>query len=135
MNRFLHELRRRNVLRAAALYATSVWARAQGIAALGPTLGAPDWATRWFLVAAAIGFPFWIAFAWFYEFTPAGIRRESEVDSDKSTLKATGRRLDFLIIGVLAIAVVLLLTDRFVRRDQPSTSTPLPVITEKSVAV
>jgi len=48
----------------------------------------------WFLVAAAIGFPFWIAFAWFYELTPEGIRRESDVDADKSILKATGRRLD-----------------------------------------
>ena len=54
---FLRELGRRNVLRAGVLYITSVWALAQGITALGPTLGAPDWTTRWFLAAAAIGFP------------------------------------------------------------------------------
>ena len=76
---FLHELRRRNILRAAALYATSAWALAQGITSLGPSVGAPDWLTRWFLVAAAIGFPFWLAFAWYYELTPQGIRRESEL--------------------------------------------------------
>jgi TolB-like protein/Flp pilus assembly protein TadD len=131
----LRELQRRNVIRAAILYVTGVWALAQGIAALGPVVGAPEWVARWFLIAAAIGFPFWIAFAWFYEFTPDGIRRESEVDSDKAVLRATGRRLDFLIIGVLAVAVVLLLTDRFVRRDRAVTSLPPPVITEKSVAV
>ncbi len=131
----LRELQRRNVIRAAILYVTGVWALAQGIVSLGPSLGTPEGATRWFLVAAAIGFPFWIAFAWFYELTPVGIRPESEVDSDKAILKATGRRLDFLIIGVLAVAVVLLLTDRFVRRDQPASSTAAPVITEKSVAV
>jgi TolB-like protein/Flp pilus assembly protein TadD len=131
----LRELQRRNVIRAAILYVTGVWALAQGIASLGPSLGTPQGATRWFLVAAAIGFPFWIAFAWFYELTPVGIRRESEVDSDKAILKATGRRLDFLIIGVLAVAVVLLLTDRFVRRDQPALSAAAPVIMEKSVAV
>ncbi|HEX4081264.1 MAG TPA: tetratricopeptide repeat protein [Rhizomicrobium sp.] len=130
----LRELQRRNVIRAAILYVTGVWALAQGIVALGPSLGTPEGATRWFLVAAAIGFPFWVAFAWFYEFTPEGIRRESEVDTDKSILKATGRRLDFWIIGVLAVAVVLLLTDRFVRHDQPASSAP-PVIAEKSVAV
>ena len=62
---FLAELRRRNVLRAGVLYAGAVWALAQGIAQLGPPLGAPDWTTRWFLIACAIGFPFWIAFAWF----------------------------------------------------------------------
>jgi TolB-like protein/Flp pilus assembly protein TadD len=131
----LRELQRRNVIRAAILYVTGVWALAQGIASLGPSLGIPGGATRWFLIAAAIGFPFWIAFAWFYEFTPDGIRRESEVGADKSVQKATGRRLDFLIIGVLAIAVVLLLTDRFARRGQPVSSAPPPVIAEKSVAV
>ena len=127
----LRELQRRNVIRAAILYVTAVWALAQGIAALGPVVGAPQWVARWFLVAAAIGFPFWIAFAWFYELTPEGIRRESEVDADRSILKATGRRLDFLIIGVLTVAVVLLLTDRLLRRE----NAPPPVIAEKSVAV
>ena len=129
----LRELQRRNVIRAVILYVTGTWALAQGIVALGPSLGFPEGATRWFLVAAAIGFPFWIAFAWFYELTPEGIRRESEVDADKSILKATGRRLDFLIIAVLAFAVVLLLTDRLLRQETAATSPP--VIAGKSVAV
>src|SRR5690242_20150021 len=129
----LRELQRRNAIRAAILYVTAVWALAQGIATLEPVIGAPQWVARWFLVAAAIGFPFWIVFAWFYELTPEGIRRESEVDADTSTLNATGRRLDFLIIGVLTIAVVLLLTDRLLRHD--SRGAPPPVVAEKSVAV
>jgi TolB-like protein/Flp pilus assembly protein TadD len=130
---FVRELQRRNVFRATVLYATSVWALAQGIASLGPTLGAPGWATRWFLVAAVIGFPFWIAFTWFYELTPEGIRRESEVEADTSILRATGRRLDFLIIGVLAVAVVLLLTDRFVLHDKGGVSAA--AVAGKSIAV
>lgn len=133
MRGILRELQRRNVVRAIILYATSVWALAQGIASLGPSLGVPEWATRWFLVAAAIGFPVWIAFAWFYELTPQGIKRESEVDTDKTVLRATGRRLDFWIIGALSIAVVLLLTDRFMRHD---TNSPHgTVVAEKSIAV
>ena len=113
---FFGELKRRNVIRAAILYVGAVWALAQGISQLGPSLGAPEWATRWFLVAAGIGFPFWMAFAWFYEFTPEGLKRESEIDPAKSITYHTGRKLDFAIIGVLAVAVVLLLTDRFVLR-------------------
>jgi TolB-like protein/Flp pilus assembly protein TadD len=131
----LRELQRRNVVRAAILYAGGVWLLAQVTVTLGPVVGAPDWLARGFLVAAAIGFPFWIAFAWFYELTPEGIRRESEVDTDKSVLKATGRKLDFLIIGVLSIAVVLLLTELLLRPGQPVTSVSPPVIAEKSVAV
>jgi len=131
---FLAELKRRNVIRAAILYLGGVWALAQGISQLGPSVGAPEWATRWFLVAAAIAFPFWIAFAWFYEFTPEGLKRESEIDPADSVAHHTSRKLDFAIIGVLALAVVLLLTDRFVLRHGVNETTAVP-IPENSIAV
>jgi TolB-like protein/Tfp pilus assembly protein PilF len=131
---FFGELKRRNVIRAVILYVGAVWALAQGISQLGPSLGAPEWSTRWFLVAAAIGFPFWIAFSWFYEFTPEGLKRESEIDQAESITRRTGRKLDFAIIGVLAVAVVLLLTDRFVLRHGVNQTTAAP-IPGKSIAV
>lgn len=131
---FFGELKRRNVIRATILYLGAVWALAQGISQLGPSVGAPEWATRWFLVAAGIGFPFWIAFSWFYEFTPEGLKRESEIDPAESITRHTGRKLDFAIIGVLAIAVVLLLTDRFVLRHGVNETTAVQ-IAEKSIAV
>ena len=134
MNDFFSELKRRNVIRAAILYLGAVWALAQGIAQLGPSVGAPAWVTRWFLVAAAIGLPFSIAFAWFYEFTPEGLKLESEIDPTESIPRHTGRKLDFAIIGVLTVAVVLLLTDRFVLRHGVNEITAVP-IPEKSIAV
>ena len=111
---FFSELKRRNVLRAGVLYIGASWALAQGIAQLTPAIGLPDVTTRWFLVAAAIGFPFWAAFVWFYEFTPQGFKRESEVAPGDSVAHSTGRKLDKWIIAVLALAVVLLLTNTFV---------------------
>jgi TolB-like protein len=128
------ELKRRNVIRAAILYVGAVWALGQGISQLGPSVGAPEWATRWFLVAAGIGFPFWIAFAWFYEFTPEGLKRESEIDPADTIAHHTGRKLDFAIIGVLTVAVVLLLTDRFVLRHGVNQATVISIV-EKSIAV
>ena len=110
----LAELKRRNVLRAGVLYAGAVWALAQGIAQLTPVVGAPEWIARWFLVAAAVGFPFWIAFAWFYELTPQGLKRESEIALEDSVARSTGHKLDKWIIAVLALAVVLLITNQFV---------------------
>ncbi|MEO8803477.1 MAG: hypothetical protein ABI304_07850 [Rudaea sp.] len=111
---FFAELKRRNVLRAGAFYAAAVWALAQGIAQLGPFFGAPDWIVRWFVIAAIFGFPFWLAFAWFYEFTPQGLKRENEIAADDSITRSTGRKLDKAIIAVLALSVVLLLTNTFV---------------------
>jgi TolB-like protein len=107
------ELKRRNVLRAALLYLGAVWALAQGVAQLGPSVGAPDSTTRWFLIASGVGFPFWIAFAWFFEFTQEGLKLERDVAPEESITPRTGRKFDFAIIAVLAVAVVLLLTERF----------------------
>ena len=130
------ELKRRNVLRAAILYAGAVWALAQGISQLSPAVGLPDWVTRWFLVAAAIGFPFWIAFAWFYEWTPRGLKRESEIAPGDSIAHSTGRKLDKWIIVVLAIAVVLLLANTFVWKKGAGLQDGVTaVIPDKSIAV
>ena len=127
---FISELRRRNVFRAGALYIGAIWALAQGIAQLGPVFGAPEWITRGFAIAGVIGFPFWLAFAWFFEFTPEGLKRERDVEPGESITHHTGRKLDFWIIGVLAVAVVLLLTNQLVsRRDAAET------ISDQSIAV
>ncbi|HKV65862.1 MAG TPA: hypothetical protein VJN66_05730 [Rhodanobacteraceae bacterium] len=113
------ELKRRNVLRAAVLYVGAVWALSQGISQLSGPLGLANWVTVWFLIACIIGFPFWIAFAWFYEFTPQGIKRESEVAPNATITHSTARKLDFAIIGVLVVAVALLASGYFVKRGKP----------------
>jgi TolB-like protein/Flp pilus assembly protein TadD len=79
-----------------------------------PLFHIAEWVLRWIVVAAMVGFPFGMAFAWFYEWTPQGLRRESEIAPAESITRQTGKKLDRWIIAVLAAAVVLLLTDRFV---------------------
>ncbi len=118
---FFGELKRRNVLRAGALYIAAVWALSQGIAQLAPVFHAPDWLARWFVFACVIGFPFWLGFAWLFEITPSGLKLEHQVDKRESIAHLTGRKLDFWIIGTLAVAVVLLATNQFVlHRDATS---------------
>lgn len=113
---FYAELQRRNVLRSATLYIGVVWALAQGFSQLSPALGLPDWAVRAFLIACAIGFPFWVAFGWLYEFTPEGFKRDSEIAPDAPVRRSSARKLDFAIIGVLIVIVALLASGYFVRR-------------------
>jgi hypothetical protein len=64
----------------------------------GASVGAPEGATRWFLVAAGIGFLFWIAFAWFYEFTPKGLKCDEHVAPGQSITPQTRRQMDRMII-------------------------------------
>jgi TolB-like protein/Tfp pilus assembly protein PilF len=133
------ELKRRNVLRAGALYAAAAWALAQGAAQLLPLYDVAAWVMRWIIAALVIGFPFWLAFAWFYEFTPSGLKRESEIAPAESVTARTGRKLDFWIIGILCVAVVLLLTAVFVPHKSTAPAlAALPVaaeIPQKSIAV
>lgn len=115
------ELKRRNVFRAAAIYVAATWALSQGIAQLAPVFDAPAWIVRWFVIACIIGFPFWIAFSWFFEYTPGGMQLEGSGDIPDAVREHTGRKLDFWIIGILALAVVLLVTNTFVlHRDTNS---------------
>ena len=107
------ELKRRNVFRVGIAYGVVAWLLAQMADLLLDNFGAPDWVIKVFLLALLIGFPLALFFAWAYELTPEGVKKEREVDRSQSITRQTGRKLDFLIIGVLAAAVVLLLADRF----------------------
>ena len=129
------ELQRRNVLRAAVLYVGVVWLLAQIVTQLGPVFDVPLRVARWFLAASAVGFPLWIALAWFYELTPDGLKRESEVAPGESIRRLTSGRLDRAIIAVLAVAVVLLVTHTFMWHKGTSPDDTVSGIPEKSVAV
>ncbi|HEV2606394.1 MAG TPA: tetratricopeptide repeat protein [Xanthomonadaceae bacterium] len=131
---FFAELKRRNVLRAATFYAASAWLLVQIATQVFPFFDIPNWVVRWFVIAALIGFPFAMLFSWFYEWTPQGIQRESEVEPHESITHETGKKLDRWIIAVLAVAVVLLLADKFVlHRDENAATTALAP--GKSIAV
>ena len=111
---FFAELKRHNVLRAAAFYAASAWLLVQVATQVFPFFHIAEWVVRWIVVAAAIGFPFAMVFSWFYEWTTQGLQLESEIPPNESITRQTGRNLDRWIIAILALAVVLLLANTFV---------------------
>ena len=110
----LEELKRRNVFRAGAFYAASMWLLIQVATQVFPFFHIAEWVVRWIVIAAVIGFPFALLFSWFYEWTPQGFQRESEVPPGESAARNSGKRLDRGIMAILGLAVVLLLTDKFV---------------------
>ena len=88
-----NELKRRNVYRAAAFYAAAGWVVVQIATAVFPIYDIPNWVMRLTIAVVVTGFPFAIALSWFYEWTPQGWRRESEVDRADATaaIKAIAR--------------------------------------------
>jgi adenylate cyclase len=135
MPTFFAELKRRNVIRAAAFYAASAWLLVQVATQVFPFFRIAEWMVRWIVVAAVVGFPFWVLLAWFYEWTPQGLQRESETSAAPSpTARQQRKNVDRWIIVMLSFAVVLLLTDRFVLRHGVNETTALPISSE-SIAV
>ncbi len=137
---FFAELKRRNVYRAAAFYAAASWLLVQVATQVFPFFDIPNWSVRMVVVAAVVGFPFAMLFSWFYELTPQGIKRESDIEPSDSIVHVTGKKLDRWIIATLALAVVFLLTDKLVLRKVSDTAAPAvanaaPAASAKSIAV
>ena len=117
------EARRRNLFRVGAAYAIVVWLLVEVASVVLPTFKAPEWVMQVFTFLLILGFPIALIFAWAFELTPEGIKREKDVEAAESITSKTGRKLDFAIIGLLAVAVVYFAVDKFVLQTDPIPAT------------
>jgi TolB-like protein/Tfp pilus assembly protein PilF len=135
MGQFFDELKRRNVFRVAIAYGIVAWLLLQVGDTLAPALRLPDWANTLLAFFLILGFPIAMLFAWAYELTPEGLKKEKDVDRTDSITRTTGRKPDFVIIGILVIAVAYFALGR---RDDigvtPTNETSLAMV-ERSIAV
>ncbi len=115
------ELKRRNVFRVAIVYVVVAWIILQLSEILMPAFGIPEWGLRFIFIVIMLGFPLALIFAWAFEMTPEGIKREKDVDRSQSITPDTGRKLDRMMITVLALAVVFLVVDNYVLDQGDST--------------
>lgn len=109
---FFAELKRRNVVRVGIAYAVIGWILAQIAEFAFENFGAPDWVLKSVVVVILLGLPLALFFAWAFEITPEGVKREEDVDRTKSVAPSTGRKLDFIIIGTLVIALGYFILER-----------------------
>ncbi|MBA3543877.1 MAG: hypothetical protein H0T83_05495 [Chthoniobacterales bacterium] len=93
---------------------------------------APDWLPRSIVILLAIGFIPAIIFAWAFELTPTGLKRDEEVTPAESIAPQTARRMNRLIIVVLVLALAYFCFDKIVLT--PRREAALVAATEKSVA-
>jgi TolB-like protein len=129
---FFAELKRRNVYRAAVAYGVVAWFLTQLTTQVFPFFEIPNSAVRFVVIALAIGFPIAMLLSWLYELTPEGIVRTEDLDpvQARSVQRATGRILDFIIIGVLLLVIAMMIVGGrpFYRQTGES-------ISQKSIAV
>ncbi len=119
------ELRRRNVIRMVVLYVVAAWLIMQVAEVLIALAKLPDWIGPTTLILLAVGLPIALISSWFFEITPEGVSLEKDVTPGESITHVTGRRLDFLVIALMAAALIIFAYDKW----------SVPELPEKSIAV
>ncbi len=130
----VRELRRRNVYRVAIAYAIIAWLILQIGDTLGPALRLPDVVNTALAFFLILGFPLAVFLAWAFELTPEGLKKEKDVDRSQSITHITGRKIDYLVIAALVLALGFFAVDKFAlgpSRDADLVQTT----TDKSIAV
>ena len=112
MKQFFDELKRRNVVRVGFAYLVVGWLVFQVGEVLFPTFGAPDWVFKSLILLIALGFPFALLFAWAFELTPEGIKKTEEVDASTSITPNTGKKLNYVTIAALVVALAYFIWER-----------------------
>jgi TolB-like protein len=122
---FFEELKQRNVVKVAVLYIVASWLLLQVGDVLFENLEAPAWAFRILLALLALFFLPTLVFAWVFELTPEGLKREKNIDRSHPVDATSGRKINGLIIGLLLLAIATVVADRLWPED-PADSTPGP---------
>jgi TolB-like protein/predicted Zn-dependent protease len=122
---FLEELKRRNVVKVAVLYVITTWLLLQ-VADVGVSLlGLPDFIGKVIFLILALGFPLALIFSWVYEMTPEGLKKEKDIDRTQSIAPDTGRKINILIIVMLALAIGAVVADRLIPETTPVADAPI----------
>jgi len=107
------ELKRRNVFRVGIAYVITAWLLAQIADLVLDNIESPPWVMQVLMLVLLLGLPLALVFAWAFELTPEGLKKEKDVDRSKSITPQTGRKLDYAIIAVLLLALGYFAYDKF----------------------
>ena len=102
---FFDELKRRNVIRVGIAYVIVAWLILQFADVVLNNIEAPGWVFQAIMLVLGIGLPLALFFAWAFEMTPEGIKKEKDIDRSESITPVTGQKLNYTIIGLLVLAL------------------------------
>lgn len=102
---FYAELKRRNVFKVAIVYSAIAWLLIQVSDTLGPALHLPEWFVSAVVFLLILGFPVAIVFAWAFELTPEGIKRDTKAAHIAPRTATTGRKLNYFVFLALGVAL------------------------------
>ena len=129
MSKLFRELRRREVFRTAGLYVGIAWILIEAASVFLPAFDAPEWVMRALIIVAIIGLPIVIVLAWIYDVTEDGIEVQAD-PTDTVVVPFGGRKMDFMVIGLLSVALVFSIYLNLADDEvfDPTTVSPISVL-------
>lgn len=132
---YFSELKRRNIFKVAIAYLALAWVMFQIADVVVPALSLPDIIMTTMVMIGMIGFPFALFFAWAYELTADGVKRTEDVEVEESIRATTGQKINYIIIGLMAIAITFLLYDRSSESNEENVVAEVVTELENTIAV
>lgn len=120
MQSFFAELKRRNVFKVGVAYTIVAWLLIQVIVSIEAPLHLPNWSDTLIIILLAIGFPVALILAWAYEMTPEGVRKTQAATPEENIPGHSNQKLNYFIIGMMALAIAFLVIDNYVLVDRTS---------------
>ncbi len=126
------ELKRRNVIRIAGIYAVVAWILMQVAGTLEESLKLPEWFDSVVTAGLMIGFPIALLLAWAFEMTPEGVKRTDDLVEGKTV--ANSKMDGMILVGivvVIGLGIWQKLSNKdtdFRVRENDTTQTQSPVI-------
>ena len=81
---------------------------------MAPALNLPGWVNSMLAFFLILGFPLAMLFAWAFELTPDGLKKEKDVDRSLSIAGSKGKKLNLTITVVLVLALGFFAFDKFI---------------------
>ena len=143
----LGKMKQRNVFRVGMVYIVAAWVLVQVMDIILKNFAAPDWILQLLVFFCFAGFPFALWLSWTFAMTPDGLRKEVHIDRSTMDSPDQGRKLDYMIMVLLAVVVGLVTFERFMPQapQMPATTrmtaepepepAPAGPILENSIAV
>ena len=129
------ELKRRNVIRVGILYLVAAWLLLQLTDVLSSLLPVPESTGSLVILLLVLGFFPVMIFAWVYEMTPEGLKREVDIDRSQSVTPDTGKKINTLIVVLLVLAIAGLVADRLIPESSLDTDVAAVELAEAPLSV
>src|SRR5881227_2694580 len=136
IDKFLAELKRRNVYKVAVAYIVAGWALSQGIAQVLPVFDIPNLGIRLIVLLIIVGLPVALILAWMFEMTPEGIKRTATADAMPAAARSKKHTWVYVVVIAGLFSIGLFFLGRYTASRTAEDGRPGgPSLPQKSIAV